>query len=122
MNYFSFAMEKLTLTPAEYKIFELIQCRNKEIAQKLNISIRTVESHIANILNKNNVKNKVALALLNIRGVEVEVINNIGNPKLTPTDKTKIRELKETMTAAAIAERYQVNEETIWNAIKKPLS
>jgi DNA-binding CsgD family transcriptional regulator len=113
-------MEILRLTPSEFQVFELIHYPNKEIAKRLYISIRTVENHIANMLSKNYVRNKTALRLLDINGVDVEVIDNTGSPKFTIEDREKIKELKKTMSALAIAQRYDCAEGTIWNALKNP--
>lgn len=54
---------KIILTPREIEIIKLISTdiSNKEIAEKLNISLRTVETHRRNIMLKLNVKNVVAL-------------------------------------------------------------
>lgn len=56
------------LTPREQEIFELIMAEYTavEIASKLNISIRTVESHKINIVRKKKCKNIVGLIKLGI--------------------------------------------------------
>jgi DNA-binding NarL/FixJ family response regulator len=35
---------------------------NKDIAEKLNVSQRTIESHVSNMLNKTNLTNRTELA------------------------------------------------------------
>jgi len=53
------------LTPRELQIAELISLEylNKEIADKLGISIETVKNHIRHIQEKLNVKSKVGIAV-----------------------------------------------------------
>jgi len=104
------SMQKLILTPCEAKVFELIHYPNQDIATKLNISKRTVESHLQNIREKNYCKNKTELRLLSVAGVQTEIVDNTGNPKLTQKDRDKIIELSQTMTAVSIAERFQISE------------
>jgi DNA-binding NarL/FixJ family response regulator len=55
--------EEVILTPREKEIIKLIatDISNKEIADMLNISLRTVETHRRNIMLKLNVNNAVAL-------------------------------------------------------------
>ncbi len=52
------------LTEAEERIAQLVAqtMSNKEIAAHLNISVRTVEMHISNILSKHNWSNRVEIA------------------------------------------------------------
>jgi DNA-binding NarL/FixJ family response regulator len=52
------------LTDAEWRVAEAIArgLTNKEIAAELNISIRTVESHVSRILGKKNFSNRVEIA------------------------------------------------------------
>ncbi|PSF37464.1 DNA-binding response regulator [Aphanothece hegewaldii CCALA 016] len=52
------------LTPTELKVVQLVAqgLANKEIADKLNVSQRTIESHVSNMLNKTNLKNRTELA------------------------------------------------------------
>lgn len=52
------------LTPTERKVVELVAqgMSNKEIAEKLNVSQRTVESHVSNMLNKTSLHNRTELA------------------------------------------------------------
>jgi len=56
------------LTPREKEVFELIleEFSTTEIAKKLNISIRTVESHRQNIIKKKGCKNIVGMVKLGI--------------------------------------------------------
>lgn len=55
--------DKIVLTPREIEIIKFIadDISNQEIADKLSISLRTVETHRRNIMLKLNVKNAVAL-------------------------------------------------------------
>lgn len=62
------------LTDAEWRVAEAIArgLSNKEIAASLNLSIRTVESHVSRILAKKNFSNRVEIArsVLNSRREE----------------------------------------------------
>ncbi|CDE93038.1 TPA: LuxR family transcriptional regulator [Candidatus Gastranaerophilales bacterium HUM_6] len=51
----------MKLSPKEHNVLTLIACgfTDKEVALKLNISIRTVQSHIASILLKLKARNRV---------------------------------------------------------------
>lgn len=53
----------VSLSGRELQIIELVAAglTNQEIAQKLEISKRTVDNHISNILNKTETDNRVAL-------------------------------------------------------------
>jgi len=52
-----------TLSERELQIVELVAAglTNQEIAEKLEISKRTVDNHISNILTKTGTENRVAL-------------------------------------------------------------
>jgi DNA-binding NarL/FixJ family response regulator len=52
------------LTPTEIKVVQLVSqgMSNREIAEKLNVSQRTIESHVSNMLNKTNLHNRTELA------------------------------------------------------------
>ncbi len=52
------------LTPTELKVVQLVAqgLANREIAEKLNVSQRTIESHVSNMLNKTNLHNRTELA------------------------------------------------------------
>jgi RNA polymerase sigma factor (sigma-70 family) len=54
------------LTPAEMRIAELVAAdlSNSEIATELNVSRRTVETHMTNILSKMGCRSRVSLAVL----------------------------------------------------------
>ena len=58
------------LTESESRIARLVAdgSTNKEIAQKLNLSVRTVEGHISNILSKKGWSNRVEIARYIIKG------------------------------------------------------
>jgi len=53
----------ITISGREMEIIELVAAglTNQEIAQKLEISKRTVDNHISNILTKTSTDNRVAL-------------------------------------------------------------
>jgi DNA-binding NarL/FixJ family response regulator len=52
------------LTPTELKVVQLVAkgLSNKDIAEQLNVSQRTIESHVSNMLNKTNLHNRTELA------------------------------------------------------------
>ena len=53
----------VTLSDRELQVVELVAAglTNEKIAEKLEISKRTVDNHISNILNKTRVDNRVSL-------------------------------------------------------------
>lgn len=52
------------LTPTELKVVQLVAqgMANREIAANLNVSQRTIESHVSNMLNKTSLHNRTELA------------------------------------------------------------
>ena len=52
------------LTPTEIKVVQLVAqgMSNREIAEKLKVSQRTIESHVSNMLNKTSLHNRTELA------------------------------------------------------------
>lgn len=54
----------IELTPTETKVVSFVSqgLSNREISQKLNVSQRTIESHVSNMLNKTNLSNRTELA------------------------------------------------------------
>lgn len=62
MNHSKFE-NSATLSPRELQIVELVACgmTNQEISQELEISKRTVDNHISNILTKTKTDNRVEL-------------------------------------------------------------
>jgi DNA-binding NarL/FixJ family response regulator len=52
------------LTPTELKVVQLVArgLANREIAQQMNVSQRTVESHVSNMLGKTGLSNRTELA------------------------------------------------------------
>jgi len=59
------------LTPAEKRVFTLVLegLSNQEIAEKLNVSVNTVKTHVARILKKNSVKNRRELILKSLKSI-----------------------------------------------------
>lgn len=59
------------LTPAEKRVFTLVLegLSNQEIAEKLNVSVNTVKTHVARILKKNSVKNRRELILKILKSI-----------------------------------------------------
>lgn len=56
--------QNVELTPTELRVVQLVAqgMANREIAEKLNVSQRTIESHVSNMLNKTNLNNRTELA------------------------------------------------------------
>ena len=52
------------LTPTETKVVQLVAqgLSNRDVADKLSVSQRTIESHVSNMLNKTNLHNRTELA------------------------------------------------------------
>ncbi|MFW6296513.1 MAG: response regulator transcription factor [Halothece sp.] len=56
--------DHVELTPTELKVVQLVAqgMANREIAEQLNVSQRTIESHVSNMLNKTSLHNRTELA------------------------------------------------------------
>ncbi|MBE9117025.1 response regulator transcription factor [Lusitaniella coriacea LEGE 07157] len=56
--------DNVELTPTELKVVQLVAqgLANRDIAKKLEVSQRTVESHVSNMLNKTSLHNRTELA------------------------------------------------------------
>lgn len=79
----------VSLSERELQIIELVAAglTNQEIAQKLEISKRTVDNHISNILNKTGTDNRVALVRWALQWGKV-CLNDVNCCTLpTPIDK-----------------------------------
>jgi DNA-binding NarL/FixJ family response regulator len=61
--------EKIAMTQREKEILQLIcnECTTHEIAEKLGVSVRTVEGHRTNLLQKTGSKNIVSLLIYALR-------------------------------------------------------
>ena len=80
----------VSLSERELQIIELVAAglTNQDIAQKLEISKRTVDNHISNILNKTGTDNRVALVRWALQWGKV-CLNEVNCCILpTPIDKT----------------------------------
>ncbi len=57
-------VRNVELTPTETKVIQLVSqgMSNREIASQLNVSQRTIESHVSNMLNKTGLHNRTELA------------------------------------------------------------
>ena len=64
-----------SLTSREHEILELIWAgfKNKEIGQRLKISVKTVEAHRANMMKKMRVSNTAQLLKTAIQGSMIRV-------------------------------------------------
>lgn len=79
----------VSLSERELQIIELVAAglTNQDIAQKLEISKRTVDNHISNILNKTTTDNRVALVRWALQWGKV-CLNDVNCCTLpTPIDK-----------------------------------
>lgn len=56
--------ENVELTPTELKVVQLVAkgMANREIAEAMSVSQRTIESHVSNMLGKTNLHNRTELA------------------------------------------------------------
>jgi len=64
-----------SLTSREQEILELIWAgfKNKEIGQRLKISVKTVEAHRANMMKKLRVSNTAQLLKISIQGGMIKI-------------------------------------------------
>ncbi len=64
-----------TLTDRELEVLKLVSFGmfNKEIAQKLNISERTVKNHVSNIFKKIDVTDRTQAAVFSIRNKLINI-------------------------------------------------
>jgi DNA-binding NarL/FixJ family response regulator len=66
---------EIKLTPRETEILKLI-CQglsNAEISEKISLSLRTVEGHKSNLINKTGVRNSVSLVMYALKNNLVEI-------------------------------------------------
>lgn len=67
--------QEVKLTPRETEILKLI-CQglsNTEISEKISLSLRTVEGHKSNLINKTGVRNSVSLVMYALKNNLVEI-------------------------------------------------
>ena len=76
-----------TLSDRELQVIEQVAAglTNQEIADRLEISKRTVDNHISNILNKTKTSNRVALVRWALQSGKV-CIDDVNCCVLPPTD------------------------------------
>ena len=69
------------LTPTELKVVQLVAqgLANREIAEKLNVSQRTIESHVSNMLHKTSLHNRTELAQWAIESNKLLTIEGMLN-------------------------------------------
>jgi Response regulator containing a CheY-like receiver domain and an HTH DNA-binding domain len=85
----SVSQTPVTLSDRELQVVELLATglTNEKIAEKLEISKRTVDNHISNILNKTRVDNRVSLVRWALQWGKV-CLDNINCCRLPgPIDK-----------------------------------
>lgn len=82
-----------SLSPRQKEILQSVLCNqaNKEIAWKLNISVRTVKFHISTLLGKFRVTNRVELARKALGFLPSAPVDGEA-PELEPPSKAGIRE------------------------------
>jgi DNA-binding NarL/FixJ family response regulator len=58
------SVQALTLTPREHEVHDLISqgLPDKQIAERLHISVKTVEKHVGSALRKTGTRNRTELA------------------------------------------------------------
>lgn len=85
----SISQNPVTLSDRELQVVELVAAglTNEKIAEKLEISKRTVDNHISNILNKTRVDNRVALVRWALQWGKVCLDNINCCPLPAPIDK-----------------------------------
>lgn len=88
---------RISLSDRELQVIELVAdgLTNEKIAERLEISKRTVDNHISNILNKTTTNNRVELVRWALQWGKV-CIDNINCCNLPPTiSEEKLREIDE---------------------------
>lgn len=84
----------VSLSERELQVVELVASglTNQEIAEKLEISKRTVDNHISNILTKTATDNRVALVRWALQWGKVclDDINCCTLPLMTTEDETEV--------------------------------
>lgn len=85
----SISQTPVTLSDRELQVVELVASglTNEKIAEKLEISKRTVDNHISNILNKTRAENRVALVRWALQWGKVCLDNINCCPLPEPIDK-----------------------------------
>ncbi len=85
----SISQTPVTLSDRELQVVELLATglTNEKIAEKLEISKRTVDNHISNILNKTRVDNRVSLVRWALQWGKVCLDNINCCPLPGPSDK-----------------------------------
>lgn len=84
-----------SLSPRQQEILHSVLCNraNKEIASKLNITVRTVKFHISTLLSKFGVENRTELARRAAGLLRPAVLEGAGNPAPQTSDENARREL-----------------------------
>jgi DNA-binding NarL/FixJ family response regulator len=84
----------VSLSERELQVVELVASglTNQEISEKLEISKRTVDNHISNILTKTATENRVSLVRWALQWGKVclDDINCCSLPLVTTDDETKV--------------------------------
>ncbi|WRH69157.1 MAG: helix-turn-helix transcriptional regulator [Planktothrix sp. GU0601_MAG3] len=84
----------VSLSDRERQVVELVAggLTNQEISEKLEISKRTVDNHISNILTKTATENRVSLVLWALQWGKVclDDINCCSLPLVTSGDETEV--------------------------------
>ena len=96
-----------TLSDRELQVIEQVAAglTNQEIAERLEISKRTVDNHISNILNKTKTSNRVALVRWALQSgkVCIDDVNCCVLPQTDISDSTEnMPEESDTLTTQAV--------------------
>ncbi len=89
----------VTLSERELQVIELVASglTNQDIAESLEISKRTVDNHISNILNKTKTANRVALVRWALQSgkVCIDDVNCCTLPQLTDEEESESEPIHE---------------------------
>lgn len=104
------SQKNTTLSDRELQVIELVAAglTNQEIADNLEISKRTVDNHISNILNKTKTSNRVALVRWALQSGKV-CIDDVNCCTLPQSDDSdEIDEIDELSNSSEILETKAV--------------
>ena len=94
-------MNKLKVTFRQYSIIKLIaeEFTDKEIADRLGLSERTVKNHNYNIRQKYGIRTRVGLAVMYVQGIfkipeHPKDNTSIPKPVLTPAEREWINRVR----------------------------
>lgn len=106
----------LCLTPAEQRIARLVSMglTNPQIALEINVSSRTVDSHVYNILKKTGAKNRVQIGLILTKVLEPRIELKEAAINLLRKRKLKVKQLiKSGLKPIEVAEQLGIHYQTV---------